>query len=80
MSAESGHGRRELDVRFGATYRLRQRLMIDHGIGVVAHGTRVIDHALGRDRSRSVIDNRVIDHGTGVIDHALRSSMNSSPG
>jgi hypothetical protein len=28
------------------TYRPRPRLMIDHGIGVIAHGTGVIDRAL----------------------------------
>jgi hypothetical protein len=26
------------------TYRLRQRLVIDHGIGVIAHRTGMIDH------------------------------------
>jgi hypothetical protein len=26
------------------TYRPRQRLMIDHGIGVIAHRTGIIDH------------------------------------
>jgi hypothetical protein len=28
------------------TYRPRPRLMIDHGIGVIAHGTGMSDHAL----------------------------------
>jgi hypothetical protein len=37
--------------------------MINRGIGVITHGTGVIDHA-----NRGI---GVITHGTGVIDHAL---------